>query len=106
MAPVHSRAIYGACEAAGRSLRAQEADGGGGHEWGWHAARGMQPGAWDRTQADRRPDIGLSYQSGVKIFKICMHAKHPCTLAYASTIDVIDLAVGIIINTIWHYMQR
>ena len=30
--------------------------------------------------------------------------KQTCTLAYASTIDVIDLAVGIIINTIWHYM--
>jgi len=35
-----------------------------------------------------------------------MHAKHPCTLAYASTIDVINVAVGIIINTISHYMQR
>jgi hypothetical protein len=35
-----------------------------------------------------------------------MPAKHPCTLAYAWTIDVIDLAVGIIINTILHWMQR
>jgi hypothetical protein len=27
-----------------------------------------------------------------------MHAKHPCTLAYASTVDVIDLAVDIILR--------